>query len=158
MFRLMNAAVHFITEAIVDAQSGRGFPRVLKIKVVSLATDGGGVKFISLWRKIRGRSHGVGIGCRGQKTREGIGERISWMDIMLAAGGRNQDGRISRASSERVEPVGIRSKNRGIAVEAQLRAPLEGMGSARVGHVLFELIAVPVRTEDGSIRGIEALK
>src|SRR6266403_250388 len=158
MFRLMNAAVHFITEAIVDTQSGGGFPGVLKIEVVSLAADGGCVKFTSLWRKIRGRRHGVGIGCRGQKTSEGIGERISWMNIMLAAGGRNQDRGISGASSERVEPAGIRSKNRRIAVEAQLRAPLEGMGSARVGHVLFDLIDVPVRTEDGSIRGIEALK
>src|SRR6267143_5260224 len=147
MLGLMNAAVHFITEAIVDAQSSGGFPRVLKIKVVSLATDGGCVKFISFWRQIRGRSHAVGIGCRGQKTGEGIGERISWMDIMLAAGGRNQDGRISGASSECVEPVGIHSKNRGIAIEAQLRAPLEGMGSARVGHVLLELVDVPVRTE-----------
>src|SRR5712664_38612 len=112
MFRLMNAAVHFITEAIVDAQSSGSFPRVLKIKVVSLATDGRGVKFISFWRQIRGRSHGVGIGCRGQKASEGIGELISWMDVMPAAGGRNQDGRISGTSSERVEPVGIRSKNR----------------------------------------------
>src|SRR6266852_1821000 len=152
MFRFMNAAVHFITEAIVDAHSGRGFPRVLKIKVVSLAADGGCVKFISLWREIRGRRHGVGIGCRGQKTGEGIGELISWMDVMLAAGGRNQDGRISGASSERVESIGIRSKNRGIAIEAKFRAPLEGMGSARVGHVLFELVDVTVRAEDGSIR------
>src|SRR6266446_9419071 len=158
MFRLMNAAVHFITEAIVDAPSSGGFPGVLKIKVVSLTADSGGVKFISFWRQIRGRSHGVGIGCRGQKTGEGIGERISWVDIMLAAGGRNQGGRISRASSERVEPVGIHTKNGGIAVEAQFRAPLEGMGGARVTHVLFELVDVPVRTEDGSIRRIEALK
>src|SRR6267378_2291054 len=158
MFRLMNAAVHFITETIVDAQSGGGSPRVLKIEVVSLAADGGGVKFISFWRQIRGRSHGVGIGCRGQKTGEGIGERISWSDIMLAAGRRNQDGRVSGASSERVEPVGIRTKNRGIAVEAQFRAPLERMGTARVDHVLFELVDVSVRTEDGPIRGIETLK
>src|SRR6266850_3045793 len=158
MFRLMNAAVHFITEAIVDDQSGRRFPRVLKIKVVSLAADGGGVKSISFWRQIRGRSYGVGIGCRSKKTGEGIGERISWMDIVLAARGRNQDGRISRASSERVEPVGIRSKNRGIAVEAQLRAPLDGMRAARIAHVLFELVDVSVRTEDRSIRGIETLK
>src|SRR6266446_2778561 len=158
MLRFMNAAVHFITETIVDAQSGGGFPGVLKIKVVSLATDGGGVKFISLWRKIRGRRHGVGIGCRGQKTSEGIRERISWMDIMLAAGGRNENGGICSASPERVESVGIHSKNRGIAVEAKFRSPLEGMGAARVGHVLFELVDVSIRTEDGSIRGIETLK
>src|SRR5882762_303914 len=158
MFRLMNAAIHFITEAIVDAQSSRSFPRVLKIKVVSLAADGGGVKFISLWRKIRGRSHGVGVRGRGQKTSEGIGELVSWLDVMLAAGGRNQHGRISGASSEGVESIGIHSKNRGIAIETQFRSPLEGMGSARVDHVLFELVDVPVRTEDGSIRGIETLK
>src|SRR6267378_2776993 len=107
MLRLMNAAVHFITEAIVDAPSGRGFPRVLKIEVVSLAADGGGVKFISFWRQIRGRRHGVGIGCRSQKTGERIGERVSWMDIVLAARGRNQDGRISGAPSESIEPVGV---------------------------------------------------
>src|SRR5882672_341294 len=118
MLRLMDAAVHFITEAIIDAQSGGGFPRVLKIKVVSLATDGGGIKFISFGRKIRGRRHGVGIRCRGQKTGEGIGELISWMDIMLAAGGRNENGGICGASSERVESIGIRSKNRGVAIEA----------------------------------------
>jgi len=47
MFRLMNAAVHFITEAIVDTQSGGGLPGVLKIEVVSLAADGGCVKFTS---------------------------------------------------------------------------------------------------------------
>src|SRR6266404_1048180 len=158
MFRLMNAAVHFVTETIGEAQSGRGFPRVLKIKIVSLTADSGGVKFISFWRQIRGRGHGVGIGCRGQKTGEGIGERISWMDIMLAAGGRNENGGICSASPERVESIGIRSKNRGIAIEAKFRAPLEGMGAARVGHVLFELVDVSVRTEDGSIRGIEALK
>src|SRR6266850_6222124 len=158
MFRLMNAAVHFITEAIVDAQSGRRFPRVLKIKIVSLATDGGGVKFISFWRQIRGRRHGVGIGCRGQKTNEGIGELISWMDVMLAAGGGYENGGIRSASTKRVESVRIHSKDRGIAVEAQFRTPLEGMRAARVAHVLFELIDVPVRTEDGTIRGIEALK
>src|SRR3981189_2683378 len=118
MLGLMNAAIHFITEAIVDAQSSGGFPRVLKIKIISLAADGGGVKLISFWRQIRGRRHGVGIRCRRQKTGEGIGERISWMDILLAARGRNQDRRISGASSESVEPVGIRSKNRGIAIEA----------------------------------------
>ena len=158
MFRLMNAAVHFITEAIVDGQSSGGFPRVLKIKVVSLATDGSGVIFISFWRQIRGCSHGVGIGCRGQKTGEGIGERISWMDIVLAAGGRNENRGIRRAPTERVESIGIRSKNRGIAIEAQFRAPLEGMGAARVGHVLFELVDVTVGTEDGAIRGIETLE
>src|SRR6267143_2055383 len=114
MFRLMNAAVHCITETIVDAQSGGGSPRVLKIEVVSLTADSGGVKFISFWRQIRGRGHGVGIGCRGQKTGEGIGERISWMDIILAAGGRNENRGIRRAPTERVESVQIRSKNRGI--------------------------------------------
>src|ERR1700674_696847 len=158
MFRLLNAAIHFITKAIVDAPSSGGFPRVLKIKGVSLATDGGCVKFISFWRQIRGHRHGVGIGSRGQKTGEGIREQISWMDIMLAAGGRNQDGRVSGASSERVEPVGIHSKNRDVAIEAQFRAPLEGMRATRVSHVQFELVDVSVRTEDGSIRGIEALK
>ena len=123
-----------------------------------VAADSGCVKLISFWRQIRGRSHGVGIGRRGQKTGEGIGERISWMDIMLAAGGRNENGGICGASPERVEPVGIHSKNRGIAVEAQFRSPLEGMGAARVGHVLFELVDASIRTEDGSIRGIETLK
>src|SRR6266446_1617461 len=142
MFRLMNAAVHFITEAIVDAPSSGGFPGVLKIKVVSLTADSGRVKFISFWRQIRGRGHGVGIRCRGQKTGEGIGKRISWMDIMLAAGGRNENGGICSASPERVESIGIRSKNRGIAVEAKFRSPLEEIGRARVGHVLFELVDV----------------
>src|SRR5258708_36941178 len=80
------------------------------------------------------------------------------MDIMLAASGRNRHGRISRASSKRVEPVGIHSKNRGIAVEAQFRAPFEGMRAVRVGHVVFELIDVAIGTEDGSVDGIEALK
>ena len=80
------------------------------------------------------------------------------MDIMLAAGGGNQDGRISGASSEGVKPVGVRSKNRGIAVESQFRAPFEGMRAVRVGHVVFELVDVAIGTEDGSVGGIEALK
>ena len=77
---------------------------------------------------------------------------------MLAAGGRNQDGRISSASSKRVQPVGIRSKNRGIAIETQFRAPFEGMGAVRVDHILLELEDIPVGTKNRSISGIEALK
>src|ERR1700675_2745194 len=121
MLRFMNAAIHFIAETVVEAQSGRGFPRVLKIKIVSLAADSGRVKFISFGRQVGGRGHGVGIGCRGQKTSKGIGERISRMDIMLAACGRNENGGICGASPECVESVGIRTKNRGIAVEAKFR-------------------------------------
>src|SRR5437016_2370455 len=80
------------------------------------------------------------------------------MNVMLAAGGRNQDGRISSASPKRVLPVGIRSKNRGVAVKAQLRAPFEGMRAAPVNHVFFELINVSIGTEYGSVGGIETLK
>src|SRR5438132_5816345 len=80
------------------------------------------------------------------------------MNIILAAGRRNQGGRIRGASPKGVLPVGIRSKNRGIAVEAQLRAPFEGMRAAPVNHVFFELINVSIGTEYGSVRGIETLK
>src|SRR5438309_7568583 len=80
------------------------------------------------------------------------------MNIILAAGRRNQDGRICGASSKRVQAVGIRSKNRGIAIEAQLRAPFEGMRAAPVNHVLLELIDVSIGTEYGSVGGIETLE
>ena len=80
------------------------------------------------------------------------------MNIILAAGRRNQDGRICGASSKRVQAVGIRSKNRGIAIEAQLRAPFEGMRAAPVNHVLLELVHVSIGTEYGSVGGIETLK
>src|SRR5258708_1206050 len=80
------------------------------------------------------------------------------MDIMLAASGRNRHGAISRAFSKRVEPGGIQSKNRGIAVEAQFRAPFQGMGAARIDHILLELEDVSIGTENRSVGGIEAFK
>src|SRR5437660_11394786 len=80
------------------------------------------------------------------------------MNIILTAGRRNQDGRIRGASAKRVQAVGIRSKNRGIAIKAQFRAPFEGMRAAPVNHVLLELVHVSVGTEYGSVGGIETLK
>jgi len=65
------------------------------------------------------------------------------MDVMLAAGGGNHDRRISGSPSEGVEPW-ISSKNRGIAVEAQFRAPFEGMRAVRIDHVVFKLVDVPI--------------
>src|SRR5260370_11196501 len=158
MLRFMDAAVRFIAQAIIDGQAGGRLPGVKEVEIVGLAAHGRFVKLISLWRQARGRGHGVGVGCRGEETGKGIGEWISRMDIMLAAGGGNHDGRISGASSEGVEPVGVRSKNRGIAVESQFRAPFEGMRAVRVDHVVFELVDVPVGTEDGPVSGIETFK
>src|SRR6266403_264214 len=80
------------------------------------------------------------------------------MNVMLAAGGWNQHGRIRGASPKRVEPIGIRSKNRGVAIKAQFRAPFEGMRAAPVNHILLELVHVSVGTEYGSVGGIETLK
>ena len=158
MLRFLDVAVHFVAQAIVDAQARGGLPGAEEVEVVGLAAHGRFVKLISLWRQARGGGHSVGIGCRGKETGKGIGERISRMDIMLAAGGGNQDGRICGASSEGVKPVGVRSKNRGIAVESQFRAPFEGMRAVRVDHVVFELVDVPVGTEDGPVGGIETFK
>src|ERR1700720_4796235 len=103
----MDVAVHFVAQTIVDAQAGGGFPGVEEVEIVGLPAHGRFVKLISLWRQARGRGHGVGIGRRSEETGKGIGERISRMDVMLAAGGGNQDGRIRGASSESVKPVGI---------------------------------------------------
>src|SRR5258707_11643562 len=80
------------------------------------------------------------------------------MDILRAACGRNRHWRKSRASSKRVEPVEIQSKNRGIAVEAQFRAPFQGMGAARIDHILLELEDVSIGTEKRSVCGNEAFK
>src|SRR5437016_12245038 len=158
MLCFMDPAVHFVAQSIADAQSGGGFPGVLNVEIVGFAAHRGFIELVSLGRQAGGRGHGIGIGCRGEKAGERIRERISSMDIMLAAGGRNHDGRISSTPSEGVQPVGIRSKNRGIAVESQFRSPFEGMRAARVDHVVFELVDVPVRTKDGSVGSIEALK
>src|SRR6266853_1455525 len=80
------------------------------------------------------------------------------MNVMLAAGGWNQHGRIRGASPKSVEPIGVRSKNRGVAIKAQFRAPFEGMRTTRVNHVLLELVHVSIRTEYGSIGRIKTLK
>src|SRR5882762_3939335 len=77
---------------------------------------------------------------------------------MLAARRPNQDGRISSSPSEGVKAVGVQSKNRAIAIEAQFRAPFEGMSAVRIDHILLELEDIPVGTEDGPVGGIEALK
>ena len=154
----MDPAVHFVAQSIADAQSGGGFPGVLNVEIVGFAAHRGFIELVSLGRQAGGRGHGIGIGCRGEKAGERIRERISSMDIMLAAGGRNHDGRISSTPSEGVQPVGIRSKNRGIAVESQFRTPFEGMRASPIDQVVFELVDIPIGTEDGSVGRIEALK
>src|SRR5260370_6199516 len=77
---------------------------------------------------------------------------------MLADSRPNQDGRISSSPSEGVKDVGVQSKNRTGAIEAQFRAPFEGMSAVRIDHILLELEDIPIRTEGGPVGGIETLK
>src|ERR1043165_5880484 len=77
---------------------------------------------------------------------------------MRAAGRGNQDRRIGRTASETVNSVGIGPKDRGVAIEADLDSPLERVVGVHITHVLFELVEIPVRSENRSTRRVVALK
>src|SRR5208337_1341831 len=51
----VNPAIRFVTQAIIECESGRDLPRILEEKVVSLAADRDRIKIISLPSKRRGR-------------------------------------------------------------------------------------------------------
>src|SRR5262249_11062888 len=80
------------------------------------------------------------------------------MNVVCAAGGLNEDGRICRAAAKRVTSARIRSKHRRIFVQPNLCAPFESMRVVRVGQLVLDLIDAAVRTKDRAICRVERLK
>ena len=59
------------------------------------------------------------------------------MNVVLAAGGGNRHGRVGRSTAKCVDAVGIRPKDRGIAVLANFPAPFQRVGSVQISEILL---------------------
>ncbi len=152
IFRLLDPAVQLVPQAVRYRQPRIHLPRVHKIKVVSLAPHRGFVE-------LRSARHG-GRQCRNcvrkrsgrQKSRQCIRQRITRLNVMLPARGRNEHRRVRGTASERVGPVRIRPENGRILIHADFHAPFQTVRTARVAHVLFHLVQISKRTENRSVR------
>src|SRR5450755_3970928 len=140
--RLVNAAVHLVAQSVINGEARASFPDVLKIKVVGFPAYSGFIEAVAGRGKAGRPDYAVRGGSRGQKSSQGIGQRISGVNIMRPAGGRNQHRRISRPSAKAVSPVGIDSENCRVTIEADLHSPLESMIGMNKTHVLFELVEI----------------
>src|SRR5882762_1510713 len=123
--RFMNAGVQFVAQSVIDGKPGRSFPRVLKIKVVGLPPNSSFIELVAGGSEACNRRDAVGIGRRGQQARKRIGQRITSLDVVPAAGGGNRYRGVRRTPTERVGPVGIGAEDRGVAVKAYFHSPLE---------------------------------
>src|SRR4029077_18359614 len=77
---------------------------------------------------------------------------------MLAAGRLDRKLRICRPPAKGVERVHVGPKDRRVFIKTNLHPPLEPMRSARVAHVLPELVKISIRPEDRSPRRVVSLK
>ena len=69
---------------------------------------------------------------------------------MSTTRGRDLHARIRGTAAEFIEPIRIRPKDGGIAIHPDLDPALKGMRMMDPGDVLFELIEIAIRTEDGA--------
>ena len=131
-----NARVDLVAQSVIDAQSRRDLPRVLKVEIVS-GTPCRGLAHPVPLRKILGRNgNRITERCPGQKGAERIRERVTGLDIVLSTHGRNSGLRIGRPSTKGVETVRVKVKDRGVTVEAGFKPPLHRMGSVNEGEGL----------------------
>src|SRR5215472_2808636 len=80
------------------------------------------------------------------------------MDVVPAAGRRDQRRRVCCSATERVKPVRVGAKNCGVLVPANFHAPFEIVRTPGIDHVLFELVHVAIGSEDRAIGGIKTLE
>src|SRR5579872_6670990 len=77
---------------------------------------------------------------------------------MFAAGGKNRHRGIGGSAAERVGAIGVGAENGGIAVGPQFNAPLETVAAVQQRSVVFELIEVAERADDGAVGGVEGFE
>ncbi len=155
---LVDAAVHFVAQSVVNGQIGPGLPGVLKVEVVGLAADRSFIEAVAGGRDVGGGDDPVRIRSGGQQAGQRIGQRISRLNIVGAAGRGDQHGRISRASAKRVLAVGIGPEDCGVAVVPDFHSPLEDVIGVHVAHVVLELVEIAVRSENRTAGRVESQK
>ena len=154
----VDAAVHFVAQSVVDGQIRPRLPGVLEVEVVGLAADRSFIETIAGGRDVGGGHDAVRIRRGGQQSGQRIGQRISRLNIVGAAGRSDQHGRIRRASAKRVLSVGIGPENRSVAVVPDFHSPLEDVIGVHVAHVVLELVEIAVRSENRTAGRVEGQK
>src|SRR5260370_14944043 len=86
-----------------------------------------------------------------------MGWRVGWLDVVQAGGRGNRVRGVRGGAAKRVSSVGRGAKDGGIAIKADLDAPLEVVVAVQRRHVLLELEEIGKRSEDGARRSAEAL-
>src|SRR6516162_2667217 len=148
MLGFLDAAVYFVTQAVIQCPSWRNLPGILKIEVVGFAADGSLVELVTLRGDAGRGGDGVGIRRGGQEAGERVGKRVAGLNVVQAAGGCDWHWGKRGASSEAVDAAGIGAKNGGVLVQADFQAPFEAVGAVDVDRVLLDLVDVPVRTKN----------
>ena len=154
----LDARVDFVTQAVADIKARRDFPRILKVKIVGFAANGSLVKLGAERSKALGGADAVGIGGTGEKSRKRIRQRVARLNVVRAACGWNENGRVGRAAAEGINAVRVRAEDRGVFVPTDFRTPFERVAAVGVRHVVLELVEVAVGAKDRAVGGIEALE
>src|SRR4029077_13715223 len=148
MFGFLDAAVYFVTQAVIQCPSWRNLPGILKIEVVGFASDGSLVELVTLRGDAGRGGDGVGIRRGGQEARERVGKWVAGLNVVQATCRCDRNWGKRGAPSEAVNAAGIGAKNGGVLIQADFQAPFEAMGAVDVDHVLLDLVDVPVGTKN----------